>query len=182
MTENVVPLEVPLILRMSRRRSIGPLLGSAAFVLICALLLVAPPDAARPDVLVEGACWLGLVFFGVGVVLFAAELLSPSRLTLDRRGFSYQPRWRRKAHAVAWTECSPFSMWEYSATNSRFTRPVESVMFHVTTARSTAVRRVTENVTGGAGGEGLRAGFGGLGGAELAALLNRYRDAYASDR
>lgn len=109
-----------------------------------------------------------LVVVGVlGLLLAAIALLRPPTLVLDATGVALRTplgeRWRR-----SWAECEEFRswrtfvVWNSAAEATRFPR------------RAAAWRKRAE------ADAGIVAQFGGLGAAELADLLNRYRSATIS--
>jgi hypothetical protein len=157
MTEPDHSPEPPLRLYMPRKRMVRYLILSVVFV--AAGVVILPQNA--------WAAWSAIGFFGLGVVVFTVQLVHPSVLLLDDDGFEPHVLLRHRGSRRQWNECSPFA--------ASGTGPAQLVVYSTTRKNLTALRAV--NSTLGGGDEGVQAGFGGLNAAELAQLMNRYRDA-----
>jgi hypothetical protein len=134
---------------MSRRRSALVLLLSLIFVGAGALILQQSSWVA----------WLAFVFGGVGVVAAILELIRPSYLRLEPQGFT---SWRlfRPTRRGTWADSSPFSTVEVSR---------QSLIAYLPDGgSSSSPARGPEKY--------LAPGYGGLTAAQLADLLNEYRD------
>ncbi|MDQ1551383.1 MAG: hypothetical protein QOD50_805 [Actinomycetota bacterium] len=115
--------------------------------------------------------WLGIVFFGLGLLVFASELVHPSILVLDHSGFTSRPAWPGRASRTEWTECS--ALHAVDTTNGLGRQNM--VLYVSKVARRSTFGRTNLRPVGGS--DGLRAGYGRLSAVELAALMNRYRAA-----
>jgi hypothetical protein len=147
----------PMTLAMSRKRTIVFLVIALAFVTVGFSILPSRPVLG----------WVDFVFFGLGVIIFALQLAVPSVLTLDAEGFQSRVLFQRKGLKRSWAECS-----EFRASPAGASRLVVYSTLHRDHA---TLRRVNLGIAGG--DEGIQSGFGGLNAAQLAQLLNRYRDA-----
>jgi hypothetical protein len=149
--------EPTLKLHTPRNRMIRFLVLALVFVAGGVLMLPQNPWLA----------WIAIGFFGLGVVVFAIEIVRPSVLLLDADGFEPNVLLRRPGSRRQWDECSEFT--------TSGTGPANLVIYSTTRKDLTALRVTTTTLAGG--DEAVQAGFGGLNATQLAQLMNRYRDA-----
>lgn len=124
-----------------------------------------------------------IVFFGgLGIPLLAAQMLRPPRLELDATGFTLS-QLPRRTFRRSWGEVSHFTATGVNVPGPFGLRRTRPVLISYSTSRQdkAQLRRVNRWTTNG--DEGLPTGFGGMGAAQLAELLNHYRDtARSTDR
>jgi hypothetical protein len=121
--------------------------------------------------------WFGIAFFGLGALIFGIQLIWPNSLTLDEHGYTLRIRADRRVFSRRWDECGPFT----TAPAGSFGAPVRVVVYKAAHSASSQLGRLNLDLTSGHGNEALPASrFGGLNADDLAALLNRYRDAYSA--
>ena len=91
----------------SRRKALGLLLISCTFVAISAWRLTDPNAAS------DGS-WpmLGGAFFGLGVLIFTAQIVWPETLILDREGFTQSVLGRKRSQK--WSDIEEFLLWSPS--------------------------------------------------------------------
>lgn len=161
MIRNVTPA-VPVTLPVRRRASVAALLGSAAFVSVGGLLVAAG----------EQGGWWAMVFALV-LPVFAANIWRPDRLTLDRAGFRVRPSpgrtWTRSWDQVA----------SFSGPPSR--RPGTTVAFDDAVRRSTPPRTGAKGFLFDSAASGFLAQSFDLRPNEIAALMNRWQEAYGRE-
>ena len=99
---------------------------------------------------------LGIVVFGaVGIPSGIYQMVKPLRLTIDDNGFKVKPQIGYKPIERSWSECNPFA---------------------VVKETSVLSRRVAISGVDGSARRTIRPGYGHLSAAQLATLLNSYRD------
>ena len=102
--------------------------------------------------------WAGIVFFGLGDIVFVIQVIRPSLLVLDADGFQSRVLFRRSGYKRKWVDCSVFTPTSMGAT-----------------------KLVTYSTATG-GNEAVQTGYGGLSADQLADLMNRYRDEKRTSR
>jgi len=117
------------------------------------------------------AGWLSIVFFGLGILVFASELVSPSILTVDQDGFTSRPAWPGRSARTEWTECGVFRTLDSTGGLGR----QNMVLYTTAAGRGSRLGQANRQLVGGS--DALRAGYAGLSAVELASLLNQYRNA-----
>jgi hypothetical protein len=110
--------------------------------------------------------WGTIGFCGLGVVVFATQIVRPSVLLLDAGGFEPHVLFHRRESRRQWEECSTFTASDDG--------PAKLIVYSTTRKDLTALRAVNTALAGG--DEAVQAGFGGLNATQLAELMNRYRD------
>lgn len=83
------------------------LLVSLLFVAV-GVLMAARPGQSMSDLLIA---WGVLSFFGLGALVFAYQLLRPSRLDLTATGFTYTGLFG-KNFTVVWADVDAFHIWQ----------------------------------------------------------------------
>lgn len=107
--------------------------------------------------------WICVAFFGVlGLPAFLLQIWRPGTLRLTADGFEMQPSWGRPV-CHRWTDCSQFIATR-GYVGFRTHSPADVGL--------RAVRRSVRTFSGFDGG--ISAGYGGLSGPKLAALMNEY--------
>jgi hypothetical protein len=148
--------ESTLRLIMPKRRMIRFLVLGVVFVAAGIVMLHQNPWLA----------WTVIGFFGLGVVVFAIQIVRPSVLLLDADGFEPHVLFHRRESRRLWEDCSTFTASDDG--------PAKLVVYS-TRRRDLAALRVVNSALAG-GDEAVQAGFGGLNASQLAELMNRYRD------
>lgn len=93
----------PRTISQSPAKTLVYLLGSAVFAAGAAAML-AHPRTPR-DTLIG---WVGLIFFGLGVAVFAWTLIRPQVLRLDADGFTLDGGFVRAPRRVLWRDIDRF--------------------------------------------------------------------------
>jgi hypothetical protein len=147
---------------MSRKRELLPLAATIIALAYGVLVLRAAPT-------------VGLAFMflaGIAIFIVAVRIVRPTTLTLDADGFTQRTPFRRAALVMTWQGSSAFSEVQV--------RAAYMIVYKTTQQHPTALRSARAALAGG--DEKVRLGFGGLSGAELAQLMNRYREAELASR
>jgi hypothetical protein len=137
------------VLVLSQTRTVRFLLLAAVFVAIGIL------GIARGNVF----GWVTVVFFGLGLLVFAFRLIKPPTLELDPDGFTLHGNFSRERRR-SWAECGAF------AASRTF------VVYSTSLTSKPRLRRVNRALAGG--DESIPVGFGDLSATELANLMNRH--------
>ena len=132
--------------------------------LILAIVFVAAGTVMLPQN--QWLAWTVIGFFGLGVVVFAIQIVRPSVLLLDADGFEPHLLFHRRESRRRWEDCSTFTASDDG--------PAKLVVYSTTRKDLAALRVVNSALAGG--DEAVQAGFGGLNATQLAELMNRYRD------
>lgn len=114
--------------------------------------------------------WLTLGFGLVGIAVFGVTLVRPNRLDLSADGFTTVTLGRR--WSVAWSDCGEFGTWK----DTFYAGSPTMVVFEcrAPTKGGAALKLAADALTGA--NAGLPETYG-MSASELAALLNRYREA-----
>ena len=149
------------MLRPSKRKHIAYLFGCLAFVVIGALQVSNRQAGAIG--------WLCLLFFGLGVVAFTAQIIpGASYLRVRSEGFMFCSLFR-KSPVILWRDVSSFRVASVPPSGHRL------VVFDWYTASNRSVRRINQHLTGAT--DGLPDSYG-LSPQGLAYLLNTWRSAW----
>jgi hypothetical protein len=148
--------EPALRLVMPKRRMVRFLVLSIAFVAAGVVMLPQNPWLA----------WSAIGFFGLGLVVFAVQIVHSSVLLLDADGFEPHVLLHRRESRTQWEDCIAFTASDGG--------PAKLVIYSTTRKDLSALRAVNSALAGG--DEAVQAGFGGLNATQLAQLMNRYRD------
>ena len=153
-------LHAPLVLRSSRRRTLGLLALSLVFGVVGVLMVGADADYG----------WLVAAFGLVGTAVFTVISLRPNRLELSEEGLTTVTLGRR--WSVKWSECGEFrtSKVDYSVAGPSM------VVFDCSApgVRGHPLEAVAEGLSGA--NAALPETYG-MPAERLAALLNSYREA-----
>lgn len=151
---------IPRVLRSSPRRTIGLLAGFAVAAAIGGLMM-------RDD---APWGWAVVAFGVVGLVVFLVIAVRPNRLELTQGGLATVTLGRR--WSAEWHECGEFRTWQGPDLGSS-----RMIVFDCSApgVRGHPLEKLAESIAGANGG--LPETYG-LPADELAALLNRYRQAY----
>jgi hypothetical protein len=148
--------EPTLRLVMPKKRMVRFLVLAIVFVAAGTVMLPQNPWLA----------WTAIGFFGLGVVVFAIQIVHPSVLLLDADGFEPHLLVHRRESRRRWEDCSTFTASDDG--------PAKLVVYSTTRKDLAALRVVNSTLAGG--DEAVQAGFGGLNATQLAELMNRYRN------
>jgi hypothetical protein len=147
----------PLALQRSRAKWIGLLLIFIAFT-AGGVWMVASGDWRG---------WLGLVFFGLGILISVLNLLpGASALTLDKNGFKASSMFR--GHETAWRDASGFTEFKLGPLGA-----ATMVVYDDAKAKGRAVAGANVALSGR--NSGLPDTYG-LSAAELVTLMTRWRE------
>jgi hypothetical protein len=151
-----------LVLWPSRRKIVGMLLASFAFVVVGVFLI---PSG-------HWVGWLSVAVFGLGVLVFVLQLLPQSAyLRVGPDGFTVCTLFR--AHSCRWSDVGPFKVVRVG--------PKDMVVFSFSD-QYRGPRRLARLNTNLVGAEAAIAvdGTWNIRMEELAAVLNRYRECYGA--
>ena len=96
----------PVVIRQARWKALLLVVGSLAFLAV--------GIAMQADAAVRGKAQLIQGFFGLGLLVGLAQLVSPGRLVLEPTGLTQTVLWRTRRWA--WTDVSGFREWRYRRT------------------------------------------------------------------
>jgi hypothetical protein len=153
-------VRVPLVLRSSRRRTLGLL----AIAVLCATMGVLMVTSGTPY------GWLVLVFGFMGTVVFVGLLVRPNRLELSERGLTTVTLGRR--WSVDWSQCG-----EFRATHNSLNLGAPQVVVFDCTAPGVRGHPLELGAEVLAGANAALPETYGRAATDLAALLNAYRKA-----
>lgn len=91
------------IIKASRAKSAGPLALASGFVAIGVWLCIREPGDWRAI-----GC---VVFFGLGILVFGAQIVAPATLTLTRESFTYKGLLGR-GFTIPWAQVESFHLWK----------------------------------------------------------------------
>lgn len=149
------------VFRVSRRRMMVFLIGCLVFVLLGLGIL------SHGGVGGWGLGGLCVVFFGLGIPLSIANLIAPPRLQLDLARFqAWQPLGQRTS--ARWVNCGPF-------TAQSQTRTASLIVFDCSEMRNRRLVGLNRAFVGQ--GRAVQGNYRGISPADLARLMNQYRDA-----
>jgi len=150
----------PRVLPLSRGASLASWLP---YLLLCAVIVAKGVSGG-----LDGALGVAAVIGLLGTVVGAVAILRPPALVVDADGLALRTPVRHQ-WVHRWTDCGPFRVWKDDVVV--WTNPAEA---------SRRTRRAAKWRARADADTGVIARFGGLTAPDLAALLNRYREAAGS--
>jgi len=153
------------VLVMSRRRSVGNLVGALGFGSVGVYWITV---GFLPG-------WIVAALSGYAALLSVVELVRPSTLHLDPGGFVVTRSFGRRTHRHRWSECSRFTAWGPAATRR------QTGVIYRTDSDDRLLRRAASSLLAG-GDEMIGAGFERLPARQLAQLMNEYRESAVGRR
>jgi hypothetical protein len=125
----------PLVLRPSRAKWFGILLGCAGFVVVSCWMIVSGSAYGWRGPVNTAFGWGGLVFFSIGLVIAVVAMLpDASALKLDQEGFEITNLFRRQS--FRWQDATGFAVAKISASAR-----VEMVVFDDANAKEGKITR-----------------------------------------
>lgn len=167
------------VLHPSKTKWLVLLVACGAFVAAGTLMIkVAGPMPRAPFGDARFWGWCGLIFFGFGLLVSLAELISPYfSLTLSPQGFSFGTFFGTRR--VEWSAVSSFHP-EVMATRSWPMPPMKLIRFTFNRAYVDAMKASARSHPWGVTSGGYLPDTYGLSAEALVALLNEYRHKYGN--